>query len=94
MKVKPKKSSPNLGTRPNLVARFCGLFEILDRTGYVGYALAFPACLHVHNVFHVSLLKKDLFEPNHIICWDLIQVNWKELFRCNHYVSPITKLHC
>jgi hypothetical protein len=36
--------------------------------------LAFPASMHVHNVFHVSLLKKYVHDPNHVIDWTMIQV--------------------
>ena len=27
-----------------------------------------------HNVFHVSLLKRYVHDPNHVINWDVIQV--------------------
>jgi hypothetical protein len=30
--------------------------------------------MRVHNVFHVSLLKKYVLDPNHIIYWNVIQV--------------------
>ena len=43
----------------------------------VDCALAFPAYLHVHNVFHVSLLKKYVPDINHKIDWPLIQVEPK-----------------
>jgi hypothetical protein len=36
--------------------------------------LSFPTSMRVHNVFHVSLLKKDVFDPNHTIDWNVIQV--------------------
>jgi hypothetical protein len=36
--------------------------------------LAFPEFMRVHNVFHVSLLKKYVPDPNHIIDWNVIQV--------------------
>jgi hypothetical protein len=36
--------------------------------------LAFPASLCIHNVFHVSLLKKYVPDANHIIDWNVIQV--------------------
>jgi hypothetical protein len=32
--------------------------------------------MNVHNVFHVSLLKKYVHDPNHVIDWNLI---WVEL---------------
>jgi hypothetical protein len=74
LKVKPKKSSLKLGSCTKMAARFCGPFEILDRIGPVGYMLALPVSMNAHNVFHVSLLKKYVHDPNHVIDWHLIQV--------------------
>jgi hypothetical protein len=74
LKVNPKKSSLKLGSCTKLAARFCGLFEILDRIGPVAYIIALPTSMNVHNVFHVSLLKKYVHDPNHVIDWNLIQV--------------------
>jgi hypothetical protein len=74
LKVKPKKISLKLGSCTKLAARFCGPFEILDRIGPIAYMLALPASMNVHNVFHVSLLKKYVHYPNHVIDWHLIQV--------------------
>jgi hypothetical protein len=70
--VKPNKISLKLGSCSNLVARFCGLFEILERIGLVAYMLALSASMNVHNVFHVSLLNKYIHDPNHVIDWHLI----------------------
>jgi hypothetical protein len=36
--------------------------------------LGFLAFMKVYNVFHVSLLKKYLSDPKHIIDWTMIQV--------------------
>jgi hypothetical protein len=36
--------------------------------------LALPASMIVHNVFHVSLLKKYIPDANHVIDWNVIQV--------------------
>ena len=36
--------------------------------------LALPTSMIVHNVFHVSLLKKYIPDPNHVIYWNVIQV--------------------
>jgi hypothetical protein len=60
-KVKSNRSSLKLGNYAKLVARFCGPFEILERIGPVEYMLALPASMNVHNVFHVSFLKKYIY---------------------------------
>ena len=33
-----------------------------------------PANIRIHNVFHVSLLKKYINDPTHMIDWNLVQV--------------------
>ena len=66
LKVKPKKSSLKLGSCTKLASRSCGPFKILDRIGSIAYMLAFPASMNVHNVSHVSLLKKYVHDPNHV----------------------------
>jgi hypothetical protein len=63
-----------LGSFPKLETRYCGPFEILERIGHVAYMLALPASMCIHNVFHVSLLKKYVLDANHVIDWNVIQV--------------------
>ena len=74
LKVKANISSLKLGNCSKLAARYCGPFEILDRNGPVGYMLALNASMTLHNVFHVSLLKKYIHDANHVIDWNVIQV--------------------
>jgi hypothetical protein len=81
LKVKYNKSSLKLGSCTKLVARFCGLFEILERIFQVAYMIALPASMSVHNVFHVSLLKKYILDGNHVIDWIVIQVEQEGNFQ-------------
>ena len=67
LKVKDNKSSLKLGSCSKLAARFCGPFEILERIGPIAYMIAFPESMSIHNVFHVSLLKKYITDVNHVI---------------------------
>jgi hypothetical protein len=80
LKVNPKKISLKLGSCTKTTTRFYGPFEILDIIGLVVYMLAAPASMNVHNVFHISLLKKYVHDPNHVIDWHLIQVEMEEDF--------------
>ena len=67
-----KKSSLKLGSCAKLSPRYCGSFEVLGRIGRVAYRLAFPTSNRDHNVFHVSLLKKYVHDPKHVIILDVI----------------------
>jgi hypothetical protein len=74
LKLKAKRSSLRLGCFPKLAARYSGPFEILENIRPIAYMLELPTSMRVHNVFHVSLLKKYVPYPNHIIDWSVIQV--------------------
>jgi hypothetical protein len=43
--------------------------------------IALPASMSVHNVFHVSLLKKYIPDANHVIDWNVIQVEQEGAFQ-------------
>lgn len=74
MRVKLRKSSMNLGNCAKLETRYCGPFEVLDRIGLVTYRITLPTSMKSHNVFHVSFLNKYVHDPNHMIDWNVIQV--------------------
>ncbi|GAV68033.1 Chromo domain-containing protein [Cephalotus follicularis] len=58
-----------------LSARFIGHFEILKRVGVVTYTLALPPSLsNVHNVFHVSILRKYHPDPSHVLQWEPLEL--------------------
>ena len=68
LKVSPTKGVVRFGLRGKLNPRFVGPFEILEKVGEVAYRLALPPVLSgVHNVFHVSMLRKYISDPNHVI---------------------------
>ena len=60
-----------------LSPRFVGPFEIIERVGDLAYRLALPPSLSgVHNVFHVSMLRKYIQDESHVI--DLGRVTIRE----------------
>ena len=66
LKVIPKRGVVIFGKRGNLLLRYTGPFELLERIGIVAYRLALPPSLSsVHAAFHVSMLRKyTLDSPN------------------------------
>jgi hypothetical protein len=81
LKVKANKISPKLGNSSKLEAIYCVSFEILERIGTVDYMLALPASMIIHNLFHVSFLKKYIPDANHVIVWNVIQVEQGSTFQ-------------
>jgi DNA-directed RNA polymerase subunit E'/Rpb7 len=81
LKVKANKSSLKLGNCSKLVAHYCGPFEILERIGPITYMIAFPTSMSIHNVFHVSFIKKYIPDANHVIDCNVIQVEQEGAFQ-------------
>ncbi|KAJ0833047.1 putative nucleotidyltransferase, Ribonuclease H [Helianthus annuus] len=68
LKVSPWKGVVRFGKRGKLNPRYVGPFEITEKIGKVAYRLNLPAELSaVHNVFHVSNLKKCLSDETLVI---------------------------
>jgi hypothetical protein len=64
LKVSPIRGVRRFGVKGKLAPRYIGPYQILARRGEVAYRLSLPEGLSaVHNVFHVSQLKKCLRVP-------------------------------
>ncbi|XP_052204025.1 uncharacterized protein LOC127809302 [Diospyros lotus] len=75
LRVMPMKGVRQFGVSGKLSPRYIGPFEILERVGTLAYRLALPPQLSgVHNVFHVSMLRKYVPDPQHIIDYQTIKV--------------------
>ena len=76
LKVMPKRGVVRFGKRGKLSPRFIGPFEILKRVGTVAYRLALPpSMMGVHEVFHVSMLRKYTPDSSHVMDWGQIKVD-------------------
>ena len=76
LKVIPKRGVVRFGKRGKLSSRFIGPFEMLERIGTVAYRLALPpSMLGVHDVFHISMLRKYTPDPAHVVDWGQIEID-------------------
>ena len=76
LKVMPKRGVIRFGKREKLLLRFIVPFEIIERVGTVAYWLALPPIMSgVHEVFHVSMLRRYTPDPAHVVDLGEIEVN-------------------
>ena len=75
LRVSPMKGVQRFGVKGKLAPRYVGPFPILEQCGPVAYRLELPAQLSaVHNIFHVSQLRKCLRVPSKIVDIDELQL--------------------
>ncbi|KAL0560523.1 hypothetical protein IC582_000928 [Cucumis melo] len=76
LKVAPMRGVLRFERRGKLSPRFVGPFEILERIGPVAYRLALPPSLStVHDVFHVSMLRKYVPDPSHVVDYEPLEID-------------------
>ena len=67
LKVAPWKGVIRFRKRSKLNPRYIGPFAITERVGPVAYRLELPSELsQVHDVFHISMLRKYVADPSHV----------------------------
>ena len=75
IKVSPLKGVMRFGKKNKLSPRFVGPFEILDKIGSVVYRVALPPALSkIHNVFHISNLRKYIPDSKHVIKYEPLRI--------------------
>nr|GEW44428.1 putative reverse transcriptase domain-containing protein [Tanacetum cinerariifolium] len=78
LKVSPWKGVIRFGKRGKLNPMYIGPFKVLAKVGTVAYRLEIPQQLSmVHNMFHVSNLKKCLFDESFVIPLDEFHIDDK-----------------
>ncbi|KAE8667313.1 Kinesin-3 [Hibiscus syriacus] len=75
LKVYPWKKVLRFGRKGKLSPRFIGPYRILKKVGPVAYQLELPPQLsRIHDVFHVSMLRRYRPDQDHIIQVDKIEL--------------------
>ena len=68
LKLSPWKGVVRFRKRGKLSPRYIGPFEIVERIGPVAYRLDLSEELsRVHNVFHISMLRKYIPDSSHVL---------------------------
>ncbi|KAK6149323.1 hypothetical protein DH2020_016848 [Rehmannia glutinosa] len=71
LRVSPRKGILRFGKKGKLSPPYIDPYEIPEKVGALAYRIALPPELSlIHNMFHVSRLKKYQPDPEHIITQD------------------------
>ena len=75
LKVSPWKKVMRFGKNGKLSPRFIGPYEVIEKVGPVEYRLALtPDLEKIHNVFHVSMLRRYRLDPSHVVSSKTIEL--------------------
>jgi hypothetical protein len=75
LKVSPTKGVQRFGIKGNLAPCYIGPYEIMEACGPVAYKLKLPPKMSaIHNVFHVSQLKKCVRLPTEVIAEPEVEI--------------------
>ena len=68
LRISPWKGVLRFGKKGKLSPRYMGPYEIVERIGEVAYQLRLPPDLaRIRDVFHVSMLRKYMADPSHVL---------------------------
>ncbi|XP_073035256.1 uncharacterized protein [Primulina eburnea] len=74
-----------IGKMGKLSPRYIGLFEIQERVGTLAYRVSLPSnVVGVHNVIHVSMLRKYMWNPSHVLNYKSLQLTLNLSFKERH----------
>jgi len=76
LKISPTQGVIRFGCSGKLSPRYIGPFDIIERIGEVAYRVALPPALDgVHDVFHISQLRKYVRDDQHILDYSDLRLN-------------------
>jgi hypothetical protein len=89
LRVSPTQGVKWFGIKRKLAPRYIGPFLILARLGNLAYCLELPPTLAgVHNMFHISQLKKCLKSPVDVVVDDAAPID-ADLSYLKHLVNVL-----
>ena len=75
IKVSPLRGVMRFRKKGKLSPRFIGPFKITPRVGRLAYRIALPPDLvGTHDIFHVSMLRKYIANPDVIVEYELLEI--------------------
>ena len=73
-KVSPWNKVMRFGKKGKLSPRFIGPYEVIKKVGPVAYRLVLPPKFEkIHNVFHVSMLRRYRSDSSHVVSSETIE---------------------
>ena len=76
LKISPTRGVIRFGCSRKLSPRYIGPFDIIERVRKVAYRVALPPALDgVHDVFHISQLRKYVQDDQHILDYSDLRLN-------------------
>jgi hypothetical protein len=73
LRISPMKGVCRFGIKGKLAPRYIGMYPIIEKYGTLSYQLELPLKLSgIHNVLHVSQLKRCLKPPTDVVIEDTI----------------------
>jgi hypothetical protein len=95
LRVSPIKGIRHFGIKGKLASRYIGMYPIIDKYGPTSYQVELPVKLSgVHNVFHISQLKRCLKPPTDVVIEDIIPLEPDLTYKAypNKTESPATRV--
>ena len=76
LQIKPLKAIIRSQVKDKMSPRYVGPFEILEHIGNYTYRLALPLeYSRMHNVFHISLLHRNVPDESHVIQMEPLEIH-------------------